>query len=43
MLYARKGGNMLKSMQGYMLKNTEDIISFLLISHQFSDRSYAAI
>jgi len=27
------------SEEGYMLKNTEAIICFILLSHQFSDRS----
>jgi len=28
------------SIGGYMLKDTEAIICFILFSHQFSDRSY---
>jgi len=35
MLYPRVGG--------YMLKNTEAMICFILICHHFSDRSIAAI
>jgi len=58
MLYARKGGNMLKrevsgahilkpqglfpSVGGYMLKNTESIICFILFAQQFSDRSHGS-
>jgi len=30
------------SVEGYMLKNTEAIICFILFSHQFSDRFYGS-
>jgi len=33
---------LLPSVEGYMLKNTEAIICFILLSQQFSDRSYGS-
>jgi len=33
---------LLSSVGGYMLKNTEAIICFILFFHQFFDRSYGS-